>query len=261
MLKTSRALLLLCCVFITPYGHAGTSCDQKPLTPAVIAAASEKALVVRSYLKQENPKVAILARVGSDISKYGMYYTHAGYVLKSPKTGEWSVIHLLNKCGTATSHIYEQGLTNFFLDDLLNMDVRVIVPTPVVQNKLAAVLSTDRVVSFHNKNYSMIAYPFSTEYQNSNQWILELLGSALSSDAKDRSTAQDYLQASGYVPTLIPINAVSKLGAGIFKSNVSFDDHPDQENSTGKYSVVTVDSIVNYLKQQHMISADKEFRS
>ncbi|MFU8798177.1 MAG: DUF2145 domain-containing protein [Gammaproteobacteria bacterium] len=256
-----RHFLFSLCLFFLPLNvSAGTSCDQPSMTPELIAAATDKALEVRAYLNEIKPIVGILARVGSDVSKYGMYYTHLGFVLKQPGDTEWSVIHLLNACGTATSRIYEQGLANYFLDDLLNMDAKVVIPTPALQKKLAVVLASSKIVTFHNPSYSMIAYPFSTQYQNSNQWALELLASALH-DAKERKQAQDYLKATNYKPAKIAISGLSKIGAHLFKSNVSFSDHPENEGTNGKYSVVTVDSIVEYLKSQQLVSAEKEFRN
>jgi hypothetical protein len=235
------------------------SCKQKPLSPELLTAATKKASQIQAYLNETDPTVVLLARVGSDVSKYNMHYTHLAFALRHPSNGEWGVIQLLNTCSTSTSRIYEQGLANFLLDNLFSLDVKMIVPTPDVQNKLAAVLASSKVTSFHNKNYSMIAYPFSTQYQQSNQWVLELLVSALFG-ANDREAAQEYLKATAFTPTLIPINSFSKFGANIFRKNVSFDDHPDREATEGKYSVVTVDSIVDYLKKQHLISTEKEFR-
>ena len=234
------------------------ACKQKPLTPELLTAATKKVSQIESYLNETNPAVALLARVGSDVSKYNMRYTHLAFALRHPSNGEWGVIQLLNTCATSTSRIYEQGLGNFLLDNLLSLDVKMIVPTQDVQKKLAAVLASDKVISFHNKNYSMIAYPFSTQYQQSNQWVLELLVSALFG-ANDRQAAQEYLKATAFTPTLISISGFSKLGANIFKKNVSFNDHPYHENTEKKYSVVTVDSVVDYLKKQNSLSTEKEF--
>jgi hypothetical protein len=252
-----RIMTLVCCLFMAPYSFAGTSCDPKPMTPALIATATDKALALRAYLNKVNPTVAIVARVGADLSKYGLHYTHAAFVIRRPGDNEWSVLHLLNTCGTTTSRIYEQGLANFFLDDLFSMDTEVIVPIPKLQKKLALVLASNKVTSFHDKNYSKIAYPFSTEYQQSNQWVLELLVSAMFA-AEDRETAQKYLEATDFKPTYIPISALSKFGANITEASVSFNDHPDSEATSGKYSVVTVDAIVNYMKAQQLLSSEKE---
>jgi hypothetical protein len=243
---------------------AEPSYAKKPIAPALLAAATAKAMQVQAYLNETKPTVALLARVGSDVSEYNMHYTHLGFVLKdpsntNPNNPKWGVIQLLNASGTNTSRIYEEGLINFLLDNLFKLDVKIIIPTPDIQKKLATVLTSNKVISFHNKNYSMIAYPFSTKYQQSNQWVLELLASALFG-ATDRTTAQEYLKTTAYTPTLIPISGFSKLGAYLFKKNVRFDDHPDHEAVARKYSVVTVDSVINYLKKQNLVSTEKEFR-
>ncbi|STX27928.1 Uncharacterized protein conserved in bacteria [Legionella beliardensis] len=241
---------------ICPALKAGTTCKPIKMTPQLYNQSSYTALSVQKKLTQSDAQVALLARVGTNLEKYGLRYSHVGFVIKDypGAPGKWTVLHLLNECGTTSSSIYAQGLMNFFMDDLVSMDYQLVIPDLPTQRKLHALLLTDRVKQLHNKRYSLIAYPYSTRYQNSNQWVLEVLASALTNKpSPSRAAVQHYLLKTGYKPTVIKIDPFARLGASMFNSTVSFADHPVREQQTNQFSTVTVVSIVNYLKQQHLI--------
>lgn len=236
---------------------AGTSCKQQEVKPLLYVNASKKALEVQKKLNQLNPQVALIARVGADLHQYGLHYSHLAFAVKNyPKApGKWTIIHLLNECNTSHSSLHKQGLMNFFLDDLYTLDYEITIPNHETQIKLYQALQAKKLHALHNRQYSMLAYPFSTKYQNSNQWILEVTAAALSSTSvTSRSSAQHYLLKTGYKPSLIKINMLSKLGASMFNNHIQFDDHPSQEKRSNQFSTVSVISVVNYLRRQGIIS-------
>ena len=79
----------------------------------------------------------LLARQGQDLSKYDLKYSHYGWAYRTP-AGPWRVAHKLNECGTASGHIYRQGLGEFFLDDMWRYEAAIQIPTPAVQQALLA---------------------------------------------------------------------------------------------------------------------------
>jgi len=239
-----------------PSAFAGANCQEKQPDPLMLAKAGEKALQLQKILNQHNARVVIVSRVGSDMSKYGIHFTHAAFIAKDLPgyQGKWTVVHLLNQCGTARSAIYRQGLFNFFADDLHTMDFSFSVPSVDVQNKILALLKAPH--KLHNPHYSMLAYPFSTQYQNSNQWVLEVL-TAAESGAKNREDVQQVLVTNNFKPGYVQIDGMTKFGANLFSANVQFDDHPRAEQQSGNYSVITVDSLLNYLKQRNTLVLDR----
>ena len=48
-------------------------------------------------------------------------------------------------------------------------------PSPENQERVIRALGTALPASMYHPGYSMVAYPWSTRYQNSNQWLLEVL--------------------------------------------------------------------------------------
>lgn len=266
----------------TGIGLAGNACERSNNQPQLYLDASKKALEVQAQLNRLNPKVALIARVGSNLKPYGQYYSHIGFVVKNypGQKGKWTVVHLLNQCDLPQSSIYKQGLMNFFMDDLYNLDYQITIPTEATQEKLYQTLRSPQIQSLHKRDYSMIAYPFSTKYQNSNQWVLELIATSInpqsavnsqstinsqsakninSQSSNSRSAAQAYLAKTHYQPSLIPINGISKFNASLFSSHVKFDDHPLEEQRRNKFATVTVTSVVDYLRKQGRVKSNTAY--
>jgi hypothetical protein len=207
------------------------------------------ALKTRDTLDQAGARVALLGRVGADLSEYGLRYSHAGFVWRDHPKGRWFVIHELNHCATAHSEVFDEGLGNFFLDDPLAYEALLVIPSSGVQEQLARLLSSSIPDRLHQHAYSMIAHPWATSYQNSNQWMLEVLAAALAPTGavNSRSQAQAWLKAHDYLPSEIRLSPLTRLGARLFSANVRFDDHPLASRIAGQYQVVTVESASRFV--------------
>jgi len=258
---------LLLCLCIADVVYAGTACSDAPPKPESIQQAFQAAYKLHQRLEQLQPRIALVGRVGQDLSKYGLRYSHIAFVSKDAASGQWRTTHLLNACNSNQSALWHEGLANFFLDDLFAYEALLIVPSPAVQEKLLAIVSDDkRVLSMHQPLYNMLAYPFSDKYQNSNQWALELLTLATSQQVgitpplATRQQAQQWLKLTGYQPSTLKLNAFTRLGARMFRANVAFDDHPDERRFTDQIDTVTVESMANYIRQVDPTSASEVIR-
>lgn len=239
---------------------AGQTCTEKATSAQGVQNAMDLAAEVQRGLEQNQVQAALLARVGSDVSKYGLRYTHAALVFRDPETGIWTVLHELNRCGHDDSDLYSQGLANFFLDDPFEYRALVLIPTADLQAQLLTQVARDHGISVHQSRYSVLAYPFALDYQNSNGWLLEFVGAAESDGlALGRSAVQGYLRSAGYRPDRVDVGPLERVGASLFKANVSFLDHPLGERLSGRYSVVTVESMVRFLGRQGRVESVKEF--
>ncbi len=49
---------------------------------------------------------------------------------------------------------------------------------------------------------------------------------------------------------MIEVDPLSRLGASVFRANVSFTEHPLSQRLKGRYQVVTVESVQAFLQQQ-----------
>ena len=109
--------------------HAGQACREEPLS--VDEVRQSLALAQRTYaaLEASGATVAIVARAGQDLSKYGLDYSHMGIVVRDHPAGRWTVVHELNACGTANSDLYTDGIGNFFLRDLYRYRAQIVIPS------------------------------------------------------------------------------------------------------------------------------------
>ena len=239
--------------------EAGRSCEDRPLTADVmvkglnLAARTAKAL--DAEFQKNGTQVVLLARQGQDLSEYDLKYSHYGWAYRTP-AGPWRVAHKLNECGTASGHIYRQGLGEFFLDDMWRYEAAIQIPTPAVQQALLKFLSAPTVLRLQNEPYSMVSYVWSSKYQQSNQWATETLAAAMEPAAiQNRAQAQAWLQSKGYEPSALIIRAFSRLGGRMTAANIAFDDHPNEKRFASRIETVTVDSVVQWLQRTQMASA------
>jgi len=158
------------------------------------------------------------------------------------------VLHKLNACGTGTGAIYRQGLGEFFLDDLWRHEAVWSVPAANLQAPLYALLNDrHRSLRLHERDYNMVAYAWGTRYQQSNQWALELLAQAMEPEAVTRDRAQAWLRFKGYEPSVLRIDALTRLGARVGSAHIAFDDHPDSKRYADRIETVSVDSVFAWL--------------
>jgi hypothetical protein len=248
--RPAVALVALALAIATPAANAGTACTEHAPTAPAMAQAAASALRVRDALEAEDAPVALLARAGTDLAKYGLHYSHAAFVVRDHPAGRWTVVHLLNECGTDHSSLYAQGLVNYFADDLVMQDVRVAWLPPDVADRLARDLTGANVRALHDRDYNVIARYDSRRTQNSTAWVLEMLAVAYAPPgvALDRTRAQAIARGTGFVPDRIHIPYSRRVLGGLFSANTDFTDHPVATRLSGDYPVVTVRSILRWLQ-------------
>lgn len=238
---------LLAALLVASAAHAGQSCEPRSLGPEAIRSGLELAHKVHQHLEAGGVRAAIVARVGRDLGEYGLRYSHIGLALRAREHPRWKVLHLLNHCGRSDSELFEEGLGNFFLDDLFRYEALVFLPSPELQARIVDAVGAGMARRLHQPNYSLIAHPYSAKYQNSNQWLLELAAIAQTGTGSDRTAAHAHLARAGYAPTVIPIPPMKRLGARLFSVNTQFDDHSWEEWNSSRYQIVSAESVLDFL--------------
>jgi len=243
-----RGLLLTLALSVSQLAHAGRPCQPSRLTVGAVQQGLALAERTVRRLDASGAKVVVLARAGQDLREHGLRYSHLGLAYKD--TDGWRVLHKLNGCGTDRAAIYRQGVGDFFLDAPHEYVAGVVVPDVALQERLWPLLKDGRSrAQLHTRAYSMVAYPWATRYQQSNQWAIEFMASAVGSDVVDRAAAQRWLKVTGYQPTELHLSMLTRLGARMSMANVSFDDHPDELRYSGRIRTVTVDSVFSWLQR------------
>jgi len=253
-IKAAWAAAVLAYALFTPLAYAGRSCEAAKPPPAKtieqgMALAERTLKALNAENAQNGTQVVVLARAGQNLDKYSLRYSHLGFAYKAAD-GRWLIAHKLNTCGTAQASLYRQGLGEFFMDDLYRYEAAWVVPTPEVQAKLYPLLqSNPRTSALHTKPYNMLSYPWASKYQQSNQWAIETLASAMEDNIQNRTQAQAWLQFKGYEPTTLTIRALTRLGGRLTAANIAFDDHPNEKRFADRIETVTVDSVFRWLQR------------
>lgn len=258
-MSAGRAWLIVALLLWHACAEAGAACDDRQIGPQQMAAAAANALAIRDALEAENAPVALVARAGTDLSRYGLRYSHAGLAFRDHPNGRWTVVHLLNTCGSQRSQLHADGLMNFYADNLAPGSARVVWLDPGLAQQLATWTDSD-LQRLHETRYNLIARPGSGVYQNSTAWLLEVLAAAqLRQPQPSRSQAQALLTAQAFLPDHIHISYGKRIAGGLFSANTVFTDHPLATRLSGDYPVVTVRSIIGYLAAQGLSQREREW--
>ncbi|MBQ5946241.1 DUF2145 domain-containing protein [Massilia sp. ST3] len=188
--------------------------------------------VVKQELERSGARVALIARAGTDLSRFKLLYSHAGVALKDDAAGSWAVRQLYYACDEARPRLFDQGVPGFALGaDAPARGHMALLFLPDEEAGLLERAALDKrlALALLAGQYSANAYAYGTRYQNCNGWVAELLASAwgrLDGQEAPRQQAQDWLRAQGYAagPVRIPSHAL--MFAGQFVPLVHLNDHP-----------------------------------
>ncbi len=237
--------------------NAGRTCDDKPMTAQEITRSLTLAEKTRQQLEQQYEKdkteVVILGRIGQDLSQYNQRYSHIGIAYRLPPSKDnlatWRVVHKLNECNATTASLYKQGLGEFFLDSLYEFEAGWVNLKPILQKQVLATINDGKALTqLHEPQYNMVAYPWSFQYQQSNQWVIEVLAHAEQNNQSlaTRAQSQAVLKTLGYTPATLNIGPLTRLG-GSMRGNVKFDDHPNSRRFANNIDTITADSVFRWL--------------
>ena len=262
----ARCLALLAtAALLCGIAQAGQRCDTTPLTPQQARSSLDLAQRAFDALERSGAQVAVIGRVGQDLSAYGLRYSHLGIAYREPAAGggaRWRVLHKLNACGTALAGVYRQGLAEFFLDQPYRYEARIALLDPALQAQLLpGLLSGADLARVHEPAYSMVAYAWSDRYQQSNQWVIETLALLGDPSVANRRQAQLWLQYHGYLPGTVQISAGQRLAARVGTAHIAFDDHPAHLRYADQIQTVTADSVFVWLQRSYPTTRSLELRA
>jgi hypothetical protein len=231
------AAAMWCC---TQSAHAASAslrlCDRAvPMSALQQDRLLRFAALIKEELEGSGESVALIARSGLDLSRFGLRYSHSGVSLKASDNAPWSVRQLYYACDEQRPRLYDQGLSGFLFgtDDPTVGYVSIVLPNGSEAAALeGAALDSARALRLLAATYSANAYPFSLRYQNCNQWTAELLATAWGAldDAQDlRERAQRWLAQRGYEPAAIEVGSHWLMFAAPFVPLIHLDDQPQED--------------------------------
>jgi hypothetical protein len=229
---------------------------------------------VRTVIEQSSQQIALVSRAGLDLSLIGQRYSHAGFALRDSPGGPWAVRQLYFACDEGRPRLFDQGLAAFIggtqRPQRLFISL-VLLPGEAGQRLVTAALDAKLGHRLLGARYSANAYPFSTLYQNCNQWLAELAAlawlmpgvhdmdpsavahpqgqPAAARDDATRAQAQRALRQAGYQPTRLEIGW-PKIWLGAFVPWLRRDDHPETDLAAHRYEVSLPPALEAFVRAQ-----------
>ncbi len=216
------------------------------------------AAVVRQELAASSAPVALISRSGLNLARWGVRYSHAGLALSAHPDAPWTVRQLYFACREGRPRVFDQGVAGFLFgteDASLGFVSLWFVDGEPGRQLEAAALDRDRALQVLHPRYSANAHPFSTAFQNCNQWVAELMAWAWAPDldaAAPRQSAQSWLQSQGFAPEAVDARSRAWLWAArVFVPWVHFDDHPAEDWAQAQVRTTLPASIEAWLRGRH----------
>lgn len=214
--------------------------------------------VIKSSLEATGRSLALVARSGLDLSRFGMRYSHAGISLRANPNGPWSVRQLYFDCSERRPRIFDQGIAGFVVgagDPSIGYFSVVLLPG--ADDELERLVQDNRqALRLLGATYSANAYAYGLRYQNCNQWVAEMLGvawgglSAAGPEEDLRQAAQQWLRQQQYEPTRFEVGNPILMWLGGVLPWLNRDDHPDQDLSEWRFRVSMPESIEAFARAQ-----------
>jgi hypothetical protein len=222
--------------------------------------------VIKAELGASGQSIAIVSRSGLDLGRFGMRYSHAGISLKASQNTPWSIRQLYYSCDEKKPRIFDQGMAGFVIgteDASLGYISVVLLPEEPAKDLAAAALDNAQSLKLLSMQYTANAYAFAQQFQNCNQWVIELLAAAFSGPSdpakESRNAAQQWLQANGYLPALMDVGNRLLMWVASWVSLLSNEDHPEADLAAKVYRVSMPSSIEAFVLKQFPLAQRIEF--
>ena len=267
MATARRAVLLACALLAAAACRAATLAElgrqsstdhcgtHERLSARQQARLLQFADIARRELEASGQPLALVSRSGLDLRRFGQRYSHAGIGLRDSGGLPWAVRQLYYACDERRPRLFDQGLSGFVMgtdDPDTGFLSIVLLPEGAARDALLAT-ATDvpRALSVLGARYSASAYAFGTAYQNCNQWVAELLGTAwmpAGTQAGSREAAQQRLRELGYQPAPVAVPSRWLLWAAQAVPLIRLDDHPAQDKAAARLQVSLPASLEAFVR-------------
>jgi len=214
------------------------------------------AAIARDELEGSGQSMALVARSGLALQRFGVRYSHAGISLKASDNTPWSVRQLYFACDEGRPRLFDQGLAGFLFgtdDPRLGYLSIVLLPPDAAAALERAAFDKARALRLLAANYSANAYAFSLRYQNCNQWLIELLATAwgdLDDGVDLRARAQAWLVDHRYAPSAVEVGSHALMFAAAFVPWLHLDDHPEEDRFALHFRISMPASIEAFVRER-----------
>ena len=239
-------------------------CDlQQPLSVVQQDRLLRFAAIAQKSLDASGAELALVARSGLNLQRFGVRYSHSGISQRAGELGPWSVRQMYYGCDAGRPQLFDQGLAGFVAgaDDPEEFYLSAVwwparSALAPAQSLLQLLQDKPRALSLVAAQYSANAYAYSVRYQNCNQWLLELLAlawgevpAAVDTSAL-RQQAQAWLQSQAYLPIGVDLGSHLWMALAPLVPWVHLDDHPEQDRFALRLYTSLPTDIQNFVRQR-----------
>jgi len=201
---------------------------------------------VEKTLASKGARVAIIARVGRPRNKLpdGVNYTHTAFAVYSQitttdgkKIPGYAIYNLYQSSDKPNkSYLFQDYPVDFFAGVQV-LEAGVIIPSPELQKRLLKVIASPTYRKLHNSQYSVIANPFTLEYQSCTEHTLDVITAAIyeTDDIKViKANEKEYFE-----PQPVNVNPIKLILGSMFVADVTMSDHPGPPVTTTFTTIAT----------------------
>ena len=225
---------------------------EREATVAEQARALRFSAALRELMEAGGQDLALIARDGLDLRRWGQRYSHAGLALRDNPAGPWAVRQLYFDCDSGRPRLFDQGLAAFVRGSQRpeqGFMALLLLPPEASAALHALALDNARALGLLHPDYSANAYVFGLRYQNCNQWLAELLAAAWG-EARDRAQAQAWLREQGYAGTVLQLPGRPWLWLTAFSPWLHLAEHPDEDLAAARQRISLPQGLMDWLLQR-----------
>lgn len=230
---------------------AGSSEAGKAKLPAAEVAAFANR--VQQDLAARGANVAIVSRVGRDPQQLpsGVNYTHVSFWVYSQiktaagRTGRGYQVYNLYQTSDddARSHLVQDTPEDFFAG-AHKLDAGIIIPDIRLQKKLLKMIASPTYADLHNANYSVLANPNTTQFQNCTEHTLDVLFASLYGTKNVKRIKANI--AAHFEPHVVRIGGLKRALAPAVSQALTTTDHGE------KVATATFGSIARFMEKNKL---------
>lgn len=263
-----RIIALAFAAFVTllpSFAAAGSSEAGEAVLPRdEVVAFSNK---VQRELAASGARVAIVARTGRDPKDLpdGIRYTHVAYWVYSHITKTdgstgfgYQVYNLYQTADDLTVSNLVQDTPADFFAGAYRLDAGVIVPDARLQEKLLATIASPTYAALHNTDYSVLANPSDTRFQNCTEHTLDVLFASLYGTT-DKAQIKANIDAY-FTPQMIEIGGLKRMLAPAVSGDLRTSDHGSEVGTATFSSIGRFMVRFDLADQVYALTPDQKIR-
>lgn len=189
---------------------------------------------VERVLGEKGARVALVSRVGRPPAEMpqGMYYTHVAFAVYSDvPTRDNRVLRgyamfneYQNDDRPDTSALVQDYPVDFFAG-VAGLEAGIIIPSPVLQQRLLDVIASPTYAALHEPRYSAIANPYTLGRQNCTEFVLDVLFAAIYQTADVQVIKAN--EKAFFVAQPVNVSPLKLLLGSMFTVEISLADQSD----------------------------------